>query len=208
MIFLTSSVGSVADHLHKNFLADKDFKTVLFVDTAAEPEVGKETGDDAWLLKDLESLRNQGYQVDRYSITGKTREEVEKKIDEYDILYMCGGNTGYLLNQLRKTDTFDLIIEKVKEGKPYIGTSAGSIVCGPRLPDYFYEDLEDLEDPAGFNSVNFTLVPHWGDEYFKERHIGERLKRAYRIDQDPLLLLTDRQYVQVLEDGAVKIITT
>lgn len=208
MIFLTSSVGSVADHLYKNFLADKGFKSVLFVDTAAEPEVGNEPGDDAWLQKDLKSLQDQGNQVDRYTITDKTREEVEKRIDEYDILYMCGGNTAHLLNQLRKTDTFDLIIQKVKAGKPYIGTSAGSIVCGPRLPDYFYEDLEGLKDPTGFNFVNFTLVPHWGDEYFKERYIGERLKTAYRTDQDPLLLLTDKQYVQVLEDGAYKIITT
>lgn len=208
MIFLTSSVGTVADHLYKNFLVDKGFKTVLFVDTAAEPEVGKEPGDDAWLQKDFKSLQDQGYQVDRYTITGKTREQTERKIDEYDILYMSGGNTAYLLNQLRATDTFDLVVEKVRQGKPYIGTSAGSIVCGPYLPDYFYEDIEGLEDRAGLNFVNFTLIPHWGDEYFKERYVENRLKASYRPDQDPLLLLTDKQYVQVLEDGAIKIITT
>jgi dipeptidase E len=208
MIFLTSSVALVADHLYKNFLADKGFKTILFIDTAAEPEVGHEDGDDVWLQKDLKSLQDQGYQVDRFTITGKTKEEIEKKIDEYDVLYMCGGNTAHLLNQLKMTGAFDVIINKVRSGKPYVGTSAGSIVCGPRLPDYFFDEIPGLEDTKGFGFVNFTLVPHWGDEYFKERYIGERLQKAYRNDQDPLLLLTDRQYVQVLEDGAFKIITT
>lgn len=204
MIFLTSSVASVADHLYKNFLKEKGFKTVLFVDTAAEPK----DVSGGWLQKDVDSLIRQGYQVDRYTITGKTRDEVEKKIDEYDIFYMSGGHTAHLLNQLRKTDTFDLIIEKVKAGKPYIGTSAGSIVCGPKLPDYFHDEIPELTDITCFNFVNFTLIPHWGDEYFKERYIGSRLEEAYRDDQVPLLLLTDRQYVEVLEDGAFKILTT
>jgi len=113
MIILTSSVASVADHLYKNYLADKGYKTILFIDTAAEPEIGKEAGDDNWLLADLHSLQHQGYIVDRWSITGKTREEIELKIGEYDVLYMCGGNTIYLLQQLKKTNSFDLIKQKV-----------------------------------------------------------------------------------------------
>src|ERR1700743_1721574 len=99
MIFLTSSVASVADHLYKRFLADKGFKTVLFIDTAAEPK--DQSGD--WLLKDLQSLERQGYQVDRYTITGQTRDSIENKIDAYDVIYMCGGSVSYLLNELRKT---------------------------------------------------------------------------------------------------------
>lgn len=208
MIFLTSSVGSVADHLHKNFLADKGFKSILFIDTAAEPEIGHESGDDAWLQKDLQALKDQGYQVDRYTVTGKTREEVEKAIDAYDVIYMCGGNTAYLLNKLRRTGSYELIMEKVNAGKPYIGTSAGSIICGPKVPDYFSEEEPELEDRAAFNFVNFTMMPHWGDAYFEERDIVKRLGTSYKPDQNPILILTDRQYVQVLEDGAFKIITT
>lgn len=204
MLFLTSSVASVANHLYKNFLADKGFKTVLFIDTAVEP---KEVHGD-WLQKDIDSLKNQGYQVDRYTITGKTKEEIEKKIDEYDILYTSGGHTAYLLQQLLTTDSFNLIRDKVKAGKPYIGTSAGSIICGPKLPDYFVEEDVSLKDLACLNLVNFTLIPHWGDEYFRERYLGGRLATAYKEDQVPLVVLTDKQYVQVLEDGSFKLITT
>lgn len=205
MIFLTSSVASVADHLYKNFLADKEFKTVLFMDTAAEPEL--KDGDE-WLQNDLKSLQNQGYQVDRYTVTGQTKEDIEKKIDEYDVLYMCGGNTAYLLNKLRRTGAYEMIIEKVKNGKPYIGTSAGSIIAGPKVPEYFSEEEPELEDRKAFNFVNFTMMPHWGDAYFEERDIAKRLKIAYQPHENPILILTDRQYVQVLENGAFKVITT
>jgi dipeptidase E len=204
MMFLTSSVAYVADHLYKNFLADKGLKTVLFVDTAAEPK----DVSGGWLQLDIDSLKRQGYQVDRYTISGKKREEIEKKIDEYDILYMSGGHTAYLLHQLQATNSFDLIIEKVKAGKPYVGTSAGSIICGPKLPDYFIEEDPALKDIACLNLVNFTLIPHWGDADFKERYLGGRLATAYKEDQVPLVVLTDKQYVQVLEDGAFRIVTT
>ncbi len=204
MIFLTSSVASVADHLYKNFLFDKGYKTILFIDTAAEPK--SQTGE--WLLKDLQSLERQGYKVDRYTITGQTRDSIKSKIDEYDVIYMCGGSVSYLLNELYKTDSFEVIKEMVLKGKPYIGTSAGSIVCGPELPDYYYDEIPGLTNTTCFNFVNFTLVPHWGDAYFKERYIGSRLEKAYRDTQVPLLLLTDTQYVQVLDDGVFRIITT
>lgn len=202
-MLLTSSVASVADHLYKKYLADKGYASVLFVDTAAETEIVD--GDDEWLQNDLQSLKNQGYRVDRYTITGQTREEIEKKIDEYDILYMSGGNTAHLLLQLQKTNSFDLVKEKVAAGKTYIGTSAGSIIAGPRLPDYFDDEMPGLTDRTGFNFVNFTLVPHWGSPDFKDRYLGERIKTVYHVTQNPLLLLTDTQYVCVNDQGALMI---
>jgi dipeptidase E len=202
MIILTSSVATVADHIYKNYLSDKDYKTMLFIDTAAEPEIGKIKGDDDWLQADLKSLRDQGYQVDRWSVTEKSREEIENKIDEYDVIYMCGGNTIYLLQQLQKTGSYDLIIKKVKAGKPYIGTSAGSIVAGPKIPIYL-EDSEGLklDDDTGFRFTNTIIVPHWGSEHFKEMYLEERMKLAYQAEEPPFLLLSDYHYAVVTENG-------
>lgn len=206
MILLTSSIASVAGHLYKNFLADQNYKSVLFIDTAAEPEIAD---GDEWLQADLQSLKDQGYQVDRYTVTGKAREEIEKEIDKYDVIYMCGGNTAYLLIQLQKTDSFTLIKEKVRNGKPYIGTSAGSIVAGPELPDYFTETADpELKSKECFNFVSFIVVPHWGSEHFRDEYVGQRIKLAYKDTQKPLLLLTDKQYVYVNDDGDLQIINT
>lgn len=207
MIFLTSSVGSVAAHLYKNFLADKGFKTVLFIDTAAEPEISNGE-DDGWLQNDLKSLRDQGYQVDRYTITGQTRDGVEKKIDEYDVIYMSGGNTAYLLDQLQKTNSLTLIKEKVGQGKPYIGTSAGSIIAGPRIPEYLKEGEPVPDDYTAFGFVNFVVAPHWGSDIFRDEYIGGRIETAYRLDQPPYVLLNDKQYIHITDEGLMKIVET
>jgi len=84
MIILTSSVAPVAKHIYANHLSDKEYESVLFIDTAAEPEVGKKDGDDDWLQADLRSLSNQGYRVDRWSITDKAKNVIEATLDAYD----------------------------------------------------------------------------------------------------------------------------
>lgn len=205
MIILTSSVASVAEHVYKNYLKDKGYKSILFVDTASEPVI--KHGDD-WLQADLKSLIDQGYRVDRYSITDKSRADVESKIDDYDILYMCGGNTEYLLKQMQITDTLTLIANKVKEGKTYIGTSAGSIIAGPYLPDYLLEDGPEPRDRICLNLVNFIIAPHWGSEHFKEDYLGVRIKTIYTESQHPFILLTDHQYIAVEDTGKLQIVDT
>lgn len=208
MILLTSSVATVADNLYKKYLADKGYTTVLFIDTAAEPEVGKVAGDDDWLQADLKSLRSQGYTVDRYTVTGKTRDEIESAIDTYDIIYMCGGNTLYLLSQLHHTNSFDLIKQKVHDGKPYIGTSAGSIIAGPKVPQYL-EDAEGItvDDDTGFQFTNTIIVPHWGSVHFKEMYLEHRLKFAYDASEPPFLLLSDFHYIAI-EGNKIEVINT
>jgi len=207
MIFLTSSVASVAEHLYKNFLAENHYHSVLFIDTAAEPEI-EDGDDDTWLQNDLKSLQNVGYQVDRYSVTGKTREDVAKKFNDYDILYMCGGNTAHLLGQLQQTGSLSLIKEQVSNGKPYIGTSAGSIVAGPEIPIYLREEAPKLEDYTCLNFVNFIVVPHWGSEHFRDEYVGKRIETAYRTDLPPFLLISDTQYVRIEGERLFEVIET
>jgi len=207
MMILTSSIASVATNVYDHYLKDKNYQTILFIDTAAEPEIGYEPGDDDWLIRDLHSLQNLGYSVDRYTITGKTYEEVKEMFDSYDVLYMCGGNTKHLITSLKSQKVDELLVGLVKAGKPYIGTSAGSIVTGRRLPDYFY-DTNDA-DILCLGLVNFTMVPHWGSPLFADEYKnGKRLDQVYKLTQEPLLLLTDSQYVYVHDDESMNIITT
>ncbi len=192
-LFLTSSVHGVAHDIAKRIDLSKDSK-LAFIDTAAEPE----EGDKAWLKKDRQSLVDAGFSVTDYSITGKTRGQLEDDLDKFDYLYLSGGNTSYLLEQSRKSGFFPLIQELVREkGKTYIGTSAGSIIAGPKIPDYLLEEGAGSQDVTGYGFVNFTLVPHWGDEDFKDKYLRGRLEMAYRRDQVPLLLLTNNQYVSI-----------
>lgn len=196
-LFLTSSIHAVAHDIAKRVNLSKANKLV-FIDTAAET---KDDDDKEWLRNDRQALVDAGFVVSDYTITGKTRGQLEIDLNDFDYIYMSGGDTAYLLEQSQKSGFISLIKELIREkGKIYIGTSAGSIIAGPRLPDYFSDEDGDLENRNGYGFVNFTLVPHWGSEHFKERYLGERLKIAYKEDQVPLLILTDNQYVHVQDD--------
>lgn len=197
-LFLTSSVHAVAHDIAKKVDLSKASKLV-FIDTAVEPKEERE--DLEWLKKDKQALIDAGFVVSDYTITGKTKDQLEGDLNDFDYIYMSGGNTAYLLEQSQKSGFIPVINDFIrKKNKIYIGTSAGSIIAGPRLPDYFSDEEAELENKNGYGFVNFTLVPHWGSEDFKERYLGERLKIVYKEDQVPLILLTDNQYVHIKDD--------
>lgn len=205
-IFLTSSVHAVAHHIAKKLnLSQKN--SLVFITTPAEPK--SEKGDDLqWLCNDRQSLVDAGFTVTDYTITGKLKNQLERDLEKFDYIYMSGGDTFYLLEQSQKSGFFELIQDYIlKYGKIYIGTSAGSIIAGEKCPDYLLSNskVHALKNRDGYGLVNFTILPHWGSEHFKERYLDTRLKIAYRKDQVPLLLLTDTQYVEV-NDGKMAIV--
>lgn len=201
-LFLTSSVHAVAHDIAKRLDLSKADQLV-FIDTAAE--LKGERDDLTWLKNDRQALVKAGFQVSDYTITDKSQKQLAIDLSKFDYIYLSGGNTSYLLQQSQKSGFVSLIKELIQNGKIYIGTSAGSIIAGPRLPDYFSDEEMELENKNGYGFVNFTIVPHWGSEDFKERYLGDRLKIVYKVDQVPLLLLTDTQYVHI-QNGQLKII--
>ncbi len=206
MILLTSSIATSAEHLYKNFLQDKNYKTVLFIDTAAE----NDTEDGDWLIADLDSLKNQDLQVDRYTLTNHSKNEIKEKIDNYDIIYMCGGNTFYLLQQMQKTNSLELIRDEVLDGKPYIGTSAGSLITSKDIAPTerldTRDEAPDLKDTYGLDLVDFLTLPHWGGDYFRYIYLSERMEKMYDDIDHKYILLNDYQYVHVNEEGYIKIL--
>ena len=91
-------------------------------------------------------------------------------ISQCDIIYVSGGNTFYLLNELRKSRVWQAIKNAVKAGKIYIGESAGAIVAAQdtRYATLMDENSPNMSDFTGLNLVDFFTVPHFGCEPFVE----------------------------------------
>lgn len=200
-LFLTSSVGSVAHDIARK-LDLSSHNTLVFITTPTEPK--EEQGDLQWLADDRQSLVDAGFQVTDYTITGKTKTELLRDLQRYDYIYMSGGDTFYLLHQSQQTGFIDVVRDFIlKQGKTYIGTSAGSIITGTACPDYLlsYSVMRDgVENKFGYGFVPFIILPHWGSEYFREKYLGSRLNLAYKDDQYPLVALTDSQYIHIQDD--------
>ncbi len=200
-LFLTSSVHAVAHDIAQKVNLGKA-KELVFIDTAAEPKMG----DKTWLKNDRQALVNAGFLVTDYTLTGKAETQLKKDLAAFDYIYMSGGDTSYLLQQARRSG-FVYLVRKLVKDKIYIGTSAGSIIAGPKIPAYLTEDSPDMksDDLTAFGLVNFTIAPHWGSDDFKQKYLGGRMKIAYEKRLSPLVLLSDSQYIHVL-DGKTEII--
>ncbi len=194
-IFLTSSAHLVAKHIASKLDLQENNK-LAFIDTASELE----TDDKQWLTNDRNALIKAGFEVSDYTITNKTKDELKKDLQNFDYIYLSGGNTTYLLQQSQKSGFIELINDnQFTKYKTYVGTSAGSIIAGPKVPTYLFEENKDLSlnNYEGYNLVNFTILPHWGSDGFKELYLEGRLKVTYSETQNPLITLTDTQYIYI-----------
>lgn len=81
-----------------------------------------------------------------------------------DMFYVCGGNTFYLLQELRESGAADIIRERVMQGVPYVGESAGSVVAAPDISYIGLMDTRDkaprLESTCGLSLIQGAVVPH------------------------------------------------
>ena len=68
----------------------------------------------------------------------------EINLDDYDIIYMMGGNTFYLLDTIRKYNFDKDIISFLEKGKLYIGSSAGSEILGNSVNNIQLKNIESV----------------------------------------------------------------
>lgn len=197
-LFLTSAsdyvIGDIVTKLPKS---PSDYK-VAFINTASEVE----EGDHWWIRNEKESLQKAGFIVDEFSITGMTKEAIEAKMSDKQVIYVCGGNTFYLLDQVIKTGCDEIIKRKVNEGVIYIGSSAGSMILGVRI-DLMSKIDEKSKAPGltstGLGIIDIAILPHWGSDVFRESYLND-VESMY-TEGVKILPLTNYQYLWVNGDS-------
>jgi len=198
-LFLTSSASSVISDIVPKLGFNPEGKKLVFIKTAAE-----NLGDSnpAWLEEDRQALLDQGFVVTDYTLTGKNEEQLRSDLNAYDVIFVSGGNTFYLLQEAQKSGFIPVVQELVKE-KVYIGSSAGSVICGPEIGLVSNLDdakiATDIKGYKGFTIVDFCILPHWGSGYFKKLYLEDEMEHAYTLDHK-IILLNDNQYVEVKDE--------
>jgi len=100
-------------------------------------------------------------------------ENPQKAVERADAIFIGGGNTFRLLKALQDLSLLEPIRAKVKNGAPYVGSSAGSNVAGPTIKTT--KDMPIVQ-PRSFDSlglVPFQISPHYLDPDPTSKHMGE-----------------------------------
>lgn len=175
-------------HDIQNFLGDK-VKNVLFIPYAAVT-----FSFDEYVSKVGERFGELGYKVNGIH---KYNDPVQA-IKEAEAIVVGGGNTWQLVRMMHEQLLMPVIKEKVLEGTPYIGWSAGSNVSCPSLKTT--NDMP-IVDPLGFDCcglIPFQINPHYLDAN-PEGHGGET--REQRIEE--FLEVNKDMYVAGLREGTM-----
>ncbi len=166
-MFLASSFVDVAD-LFVKFTEERCAgKTVAFIPTASLVEEVRFYVDAG-----KKALEKRGLIVNELEISTATKEEIESTIQKNDYIYVTGGNTFFLLQELKRTGADKIISEYMNSGKIYIGESAGAIVLSCNIE--YVKDMDDFTAApnigtfSSLDMIDFYPVPHHTNFPFKE----------------------------------------
>lgn len=172
-------------------------KTVLFFPFALYDR-------DDYAARATARFAEMGYTMTSAHSTG----DPIRAVAETDAIFIGGGNTFRLLKALQDLDLIESIRRRVREGAPYIGSSAGSNVAGPTIKTT--NDMPIVQ-PRSFEAlglVPFQLNPHFQDPVPKSTHMGEtreeRIMQFLEENETPVLGLREGAWVWV-ENGSVKL---
>lgn len=128
-------------------------------------------------------------------------EDAEFAIKTAEAIFTGGGNTFLLVSQLYKNNGMNALTEAVKKGTPYLGTSAGSNICG--LTMQTTNDMPIVYPPCfkTLGLIPFNINAHYLDADLQSKHMGEtretRIKEFHEFNTLPVLGLREGSWLDV-----------
>jgi dipeptidase E len=126
-----------------------------------------------------------------------TQKEIEEVLRRAALVYVPGGNTFLLNHRLHISGVMPYLRKKVQAGLPFIGFSAGMILCGPNI--LTAKDLNTVGTPHfdALNLVPFNFFAHYADDGYGQSVHDNWLEDYYFFHDNPVILLSDGAHVKV-----------
>lgn len=122
-------------------------------------------------------------------------------IENAEGIFTGGGSTFVLVNELYKHNILSILCQTVKNGTPYLGTSAGSVICGLSMQNT--NDMPIVYPPSfqTMGLIPFNINAHYIDPDLQSKHMGEtretRIKEFHAYNSIPVLGLREGSWLDV-----------
>lgn len=134
-------------------------------------------------------------------------ENPKEAVQQARAIFVGGGNTFELVNQLYKNDVLTDLKQVVEKGIPYLGTSAGANICGVTMMNT--NDMPIVYPPSfkTLEFIPFNINAHYLDSDPNSKHMGEtretRIKEFHVFNDTPVLGLREGSWLEVTADEIV-----
>ena len=135
------------------------------------------------------------------NIIDYTNENIRSNLEKCDGIFTGGGNTFLLLSKLYEFNLIDILKNKINLGTPYLGTSAGSNICGLSIGTTNDMPIIEVESFKALGVLNFNINPHYIDRVDGIEHMGEsretRINEFHKFNDQFVIGLREGSYLQV-----------
>ena len=135
------------------------------------------------------------------NIIDYTNENIRSNLEKCDGIFTGGGNTFLLLSKLYEFNLIDILKNKISSGTPYLGTSAGSNICGLSIGTTNDMPIIEVESFKALGVLNFNINPHYIDKVDGIEHMGEsretRINEFHKFNDQFVIGLREGSYLQV-----------
>ncbi|SHI35260.1 dipeptidase E [Mesonia phycicola] len=134
-------------------------------------------------------------------------ENAAQAVKNAQAIFTGGGNTFLLVSQLYNQKVIETLKEVIKQGTPYLGTSAGSNICGLTIGTT--NDMP-IVYPPNFKTLGiipFNINPHYLDPDPNSKHKGEtretRIKEFHKFNAIPVVGLREGSWLRVKNNSII-----
>ncbi|WP_439127682.1 dipeptidase PepE [Polaribacter sp.] len=155
--------------------------------------------------KDYTVIAKKAFETINIDVKGLHEfDNYKEAILEAEGIFTGGGNTFELVNQLYKQEVLPSLKIIVEKGVPYLGTSAGSNICGVSMMNT--NDMPIVYPPSfkTLGCIPFNINAHYLDPVKDSTHMGEtretRIKEFHVFNDTPVLGLREGSWLEVKDN--------
>ena len=122
-------------------------------------------------------------------------------------IFVGGGNTFVLTQQLYQNDLWEVLKKSIINGTPFLGTSAGSNICGLSIQNTNDMPIVAVPSYSALGIFPFNINPHYFETDTNLKHNGEsratRIKEYFAYNNVPVLGLKEGSFLRIKNEKII-----